>query len=110
VSSSRNVFIDLRYTDRLVDTYLYLFSGINASGTPLAFNDDYGGTLNSSISGELGAGSYTIAAATYAKNQTGAYTCASAGIDDVRDGDSRGHAAWLITRDGGTMLPEHRGI
>lgn len=103
----RQVQIDLESS---IDTYMYLIAG-NGSGTlHLASDDDGGESLNSRITQTLAPGTYTIAAATYAKNQTGAYTCASAGIDDVRDGDSRGHAAWLITRDGGTMLPEHRGI
>ena len=72
--------IDLQST---VDPFLYLRRGTATSGTILHENDDVdrpGGNLNSQISQTLAAGTYTIEAATYDADETGAFTLTISGL------------------------------
>ena len=67
-----DVSIDL--TSRDQDTYLFLLSGSGESGSELAHNDDFGGTLDSRIERELSAGTYTVEATTYYTRRSGSFT------------------------------------
>ena len=67
-----DVSIDL--TSRDQDTYLFLLSGSGESGSELAHNDDFGGTLDSRIERELSAGTYTVEATTYYPRRSGSFT------------------------------------
>ena len=82
-----NVTIDLMSS---VDPYLYLRQGTARSGTALHENDDIasgGVNLNSRISATLSAATYTIEAATYDADETGAFTLTISGLtgDDGED-------------------------
>ena len=68
LNSPTKVVIDLSSAQ---DTYLYLLSGANATGSLLAQNDDSKGTTNSQIVQTLNAGTYVIEATTFRPNMTG---------------------------------------
>ena len=71
LTTDTSVRIDLESS---VDTYLYLMSGSESWGTDsLYFNDDGGIGLNSRISKDLPAGTYTVAATTYRSASIGSY-------------------------------------
>ena len=63
------------------DTYLYLRSDSNRTGTPVAFDDDSPDTTRSEIQQTLQAGRYTIEATTYAEGVTGNFTLTVSGLD-----------------------------
>ena len=71
-TSSRQVQIDLESSD---DSYLYLISGDDPSGTSYLERDDNDGPgLDARIIRTLSPGTYTIAATTYDEDDTGYYT------------------------------------
>lgn len=67
LTSSASVEINLTSS---VDTYLYLK---NAAGSVIASDDDGGAGYNSKIVTSLGAGTYTVVAATYSSGQSGSF-------------------------------------
>jgi hypothetical protein len=69
LSSSQNVRIDLESAS--FDAFLILFS---TTRTPIAFDDDGGGGLNSRLTRQLSAGVYVIAANSVEEGETGPYT------------------------------------
>ena len=70
------VIIDLESGE--TDTYLYLLQGAGSTGEIL---EDYGsGSRSSRIAHTLGAGTYTVEAATYAAAQTGSFTLTVNGL------------------------------
>ncbi len=74
------VTIDLQST---VDPFLYLRRGTATSGAALHENDDVdqpGGNYNSQISQTLAAATYTIEAATFDDDETGAFTLTISGL------------------------------
>ena len=75
VTETSDVQIDLESTDSpAVDTYMYLLSGAGTDGSVLEYDDDDGPGLNSQITRELTAGSYTIEATTLLSGTTGNFT------------------------------------
>ena len=69
LTSTRTVTIDLASND--FDAYLYLF---NAAGTVIAQNDDYDWAYDSRLSLSLPAGTYSIGATSYGRDEQGSYT------------------------------------
>ncbi len=73
------VTIDLRSGD--ADPWLYLWSGVDRmDGTPLAWNDDAGGSRNSRIVRTLAAGTYTVETTTYRRLDEGRFTLTVSGL------------------------------
>lgn len=64
-----------------VDTYLRIY---NSAHTLIAFNDDFGGSLNSQVSTTVQSGTYYISAGSYRDRSTGAFrgTVQLAGAND----------------------------
>jgi len=71
LSTAQNVTIDLT-SDK--DAYLYLMSGTDKYGTPIASDNNSGSGTNSRIIRSLSAGSYTIEATTNLIATTGSFT------------------------------------
>ena len=69
LANPESVIINL---DSSIDPYLFLISGTNQNATPITENDDHNG-VNSQISMDLPAGTYTIEATTYSSNQSGSF-------------------------------------
>ncbi|REJ85133.1 MAG: hypothetical protein DWQ30_03460 [Acidobacteria bacterium] len=75
MSGQTSLQIDL--TSATVDTYLLLYNGSSASGTPIAVDDDSGTGYNSRINLSFtfgSSGTYTVEATTYLPSTTGSFT------------------------------------
>jgi len=82
LSSSQEVTIDLQSS---TDTYLFLLSGSNQTGTILEQDDDSGTNRNSRIVRTLSPGTYTAEVTTFAPLATGEFTI-SVNLNDQTSG------------------------